>query len=501
MRGSPVPFTGFVGGVNYADEPYNLGNGEARDLLNVVATGRGGIAKRAGAAKVASTIAGGFNSLGQLELPDGASYLVGAGGNTMYSLRSSGEVVDLKATATQGRPWDFIQAPRTGALGPLYASNGFDAPVAWSGTGSVTAWTGTGVPNAKYLLYKGTRVWAFNMPGGYTPTGGTALEDPRSAVVWSDLGNPGSFPAANVNLFSPNDGEEITGVGVIGDYILVFKRSRTFVIYDLDTGANRVLSEGVGCASHRSIARGREGTYFLSNAREIVVCDGSRMQTISDRVAPLLRQIPAAVRDLATGVYFDGRYYLSFSTGAVDRTLDFDTRLNAWFVHSYAPRDWTVWAPDGQPTLYASRPGAIERPFAAGTTTDSADLFAAYWRGPFHTFNQSFVNKRVRRVAFDGEGLIKVSLATDFRDAYGLEGQFNFQPTEAPESWGVGSGSWGTGSGAWAASELAEVGVAEVLTPGVARAWSVQFGNDTADPFTVDSYTFFINFRKDRSTA
>jgi hypothetical protein len=490
-----------VGGVNYADEPYNLGNGEARDLLNVVATGRGGITKRSGAATAATTVQSGFDSLGLLELP-GSSFIVGAGGNSFFSVNSSGGVSNLNADATPGRAWDFVQAPRTGSIGPLYASNGYDTPQSWAGSGAMSPWTGTGIPNARFLLYKGTRVWAFNMPGGYTPTGGAALEDPRSAVVWSDLGDPGSFPAANVNLFNPNDGEEITGAGVIGDYILVFKRSRTFLIYDLDTGANRVLSEGVGCASHRSIARGREGTYFLTNAREVAVCDGSRIQTISDRVAPLLRQIPAAVRDLASGVYFDGRYYLSFSTGTVDRTLDYDTRLNAWFVHSYAPRDWIVWAPDGQPTLYASRPGTIERPFAPGATTDGTSTFVAYWRGPFHTFNQSFVNKRVRRVSFDGEGLIKVSLATDFRDAYSLEGSFDFQPSAAPEFWGTGGASWGEGVGAWASStDAAEVGVAEVLTPGVARAWSVEFGNDTADSFTVDSYTFFINFRKDRSTA
>jgi hypothetical protein len=71
VRGSPVPFTGFVGGVNYADEPYNLGNGEARDLLNVVATGRGGITKRSGAATAATTVQSGFESLGLLELPTG----------------------------------------------------------------------------------------------------------------------------------------------------------------------------------------------------------------------------------------------------------------------------------------------------------------------------------------------------------------------------------------------------------------------------------------------
>ena len=43
-------------------------------------------------------------------------------------------------------------------------------------------------------------------------------------------------------------------VEAVGDMILVFKERKTWVIYDFDTGANRQLSESVGCVSHRSIA-------------------------------------------------------------------------------------------------------------------------------------------------------------------------------------------------------------------------------------------------------
>jgi hypothetical protein len=497
MRGSPVNFTGFTGGVNLADEPYNLGDGEARDLLNVIATGRGGVRKRDGASLVASTTDAGLHSLGVLELAS-TSYVVGAGGSSVWSVSPSGVVTSL-AWPSSDTPWSFVQAAKAaGAQGPLYASNGTDVPFQWSGTGAAAAWTGTGIPRAKFMRYKSNRVWAANMPSGYAPSGGTALDDPRSAVVWSDLGNPGSFPGANVLLLSPNDGEEITGMGMLGDYLLVFKRSKTWVIYDLDTGANRVLSESTGCISPRSIAEGKEGVYFLSNAREVVVTNGSTVQTLSDRVKPLLSQMLSGARATARGAYLNGRYYLTLDTTQGPRTLDFDTHLGAWFIHDYTPMAWVEWAPAGEPALYASRPGRLEQAFTPTVKLDGADIFQAYWRGPFHTFNQSFVNKRVRRVAFDGSGLIRVALATDFRQTYIFQGRYDFQEEEG--IWGQSAGVWGSGPGIWGGG-LAEVSVAEILTPGVARAWSVEFGNNTEDPFIVDSYSFFINFRKDRSTA
>ena len=42
-----------------------------------------------------------------------------------------------------------------------------------------------------------------------------------------------------------------------------------------------------------------------------------------------------------------------------------------------------------------------------------------------------------------------------------------------------------------------DVGEAHAPTLGVSRAWSVQFGNATNEPFELDSYTMMIQNRKD----
>jgi hypothetical protein len=288
---------------------------------------------------------------------------------------------------------------------------------------------------------------------------------------------------------------------MLGDFMLVFKRSKHLGDLRLRHGRQPRRSPRV-VGLHRArarIASGREGVFFLSNAREVVLTNGSTVQTLSDRVKPLL------LPDAQSSSHGQGRLpqrpllpHARHDPGSY--TLDFDTRLGAWFIHDYTPMAWVEWAPGtGEPALYASRPGRLEQAFTPTVKLDGADIFQAYWRGPFHTFNQSFVNKRVRRIAFDGSGFIRVALATDFRQTYSFQGRYDFQEDQRA-SGGQSAGVWGSGPGIWGGG-LAEVSVAEILTPGVARAWSVEFGNNTEDPFIVDSYSFFINFRKDRSTA
>jgi hypothetical protein len=63
--------------------------------------------------------------------------------------------------------------------------------------------------------------------------------------------------------FDPGDGEQITAIGSVGPYVLVAKPSKLWLIYDLDTLANRPLGKNVGCVAHRSMVETPFGTFFL----------------------------------------------------------------------------------------------------------------------------------------------------------------------------------------------------------------------------------------------
>jgi hypothetical protein len=154
------------------------------------------------------------------------------------------------ATITSGVNWDFVQAAASGGQGPLYAMNGTDTPLQWTGSGNVASWTASSgsVPNGTMCKLHANRVWVAGVSAN------------PSRLYWSDVGDPRAWPAANVVDLDPQDGDVITGIGTIGPYLLVFKKTKTFVIYDDATGANRRLSVGsavrrIGVSSRR--LRGR----------------------------------------------------------------------------------------------------------------------------------------------------------------------------------------------------------------------------------------------------
>lgn len=114
------------------------------------------------------------------------------------------------------------------------------------------------VPSGKWMTYWRNRMWI----GG----------DPSfpNRLWYSDLGNPRSFPLVNYVDIDPDSGGSMTGLTAIGDYLLAFKKSRLYVIYDANTGANRMLSSTIGCRDFTDdgysaqFIRHDDGAFFLS---------------------------------------------------------------------------------------------------------------------------------------------------------------------------------------------------------------------------------------------
>lgn len=205
-------------------------------------------------------------------------------GSPKQMLASDGAVIydaglgsSLLTGLTANSLWHGVMFPQSGGQGPMWMMNGTEARY-WTGLAGAawTASTGT-LPIGKYIVAHGNRMWS----AGITTLAG--VSDPKSAYGWSDIGDARSWPAANVNMLDPTDGTELTGIGRIGPYLLVFKRNKTWLVYDLDTGANRQLSASIGCISHRSIVETPRGTFFMSD-RGPAICDGSEIRLIDDKL-------------------------------------------------------------------------------------------------------------------------------------------------------------------------------------------------------------------------
>jgi hypothetical protein len=486
------------GGVNFQDSAYTLKEYEARDARNMVSTVHGAVRKRQGTVTLATI----SDTLTSLFASSDPSTLIAAGLTKLYKIDSGGVVTDISGAAyTSGVPWEMVLAAGSGGQGPVYAMNGVDAPRQWPGTGNFAAWTAsTGtLPNGTCMIYAGNRVFVGH------PASGTA--DPDSTVYFSNVGDPRDWPVANVVLFDPNDGDEITGLGTIGQYVLVFKNDKAWVVYDLDTGANRKLGEGIGCVAKRTIVETPSGTFFLSKDHGVMVTDGSTAKPVSNQVLPLIRSLNPAMRANACGAFHNDHYYLSFSVGGIrnDIILDYDIQQSIWWVHVIGTAqvgciDFVRWAPSGDNRLYGVRSssGKIDQLWVDGITQDGGETFSGYWNGPFHLFGAPALQKRCRDIRFDGAGRVSLSIAKDFANTadlwldqtFGIETvYFGLNDTPATQ-FGVNDSPTQYYGG------ISDIAQATVPTTGIARAWSICFGNNTADPLSVEGYSMAMQMRK-----
>lgn len=493
MRGRPKPFAAFVGGVNKRDAPGLVGDTEARDARNVQATVRGAVRKRDGSQSFAVPPVA-LTSLYPSQVPD---FLIGAGSTSLYSISPAGVVASIASGLTDSALWEWIQAPANGGQGPLYGFGG-GAARQWTGSGGTAAWTAASgtLPLGKYVIYNGLRVWVAGMAAyGSVP-------DPGSTLVFSDLGNPRAWPVENVVQFDPNDGEQITGIGSVGPYVLVFKPSKCWAVYDLDTGANRLLAENIGCVAHRSIVETQDGTYFLSRDQGVFRTNGSTVHRLNDKLQPVIDGLVQANRQLACAAFYRGHYYLSISDAGAANTilLDYDLQLDSWWLHTLPSAQLALWEPAGDLGLYSAAPALakrVDKLFVSGRTQDASDagdlLYPAYWRGPHHKLGAR--RTRVRALTFEGSGKIQVSVAKDAASYPTVVGDADFLSQNG--AWEDSDGLWTSDvdGGQWAG--VADVTEAELANLGVARTWSVQFGNEADDPFEVDSYTFWRSDRTD----
>ena len=505
MPSIPFLYSDFHGGLNTKDAYDLLADNESRAMVNVQGTTTGSITKRLGCQDLAQPTGGPsmFTSLFALESVSPAIF-VASGGTFLYSVTTGGTVTQIKTgltNSTYGGPfWQFVSAPVVSAQGPLFGMNGVDTPQQWSGSGSTASWTnasgGVAVPNGKYCIYHQNQVFVAGVSSTPSRLYWSAIADPTN---W----DPASLTGAGFMDFDPNDGEAISGIGRVGPYVIVFKPTKTWILVDPATATARRLSDSVGCLTHRSIATGPEGLFFLSPDRGVYLTNGSKLTPISDKVLPTIYARTGNTQ-FAAGVYFNGHYYLSLATTQAtlnDTVLDFDTTLGSWWQHAFgngasagvAPFDWAILHSNPS-TLYIVTPdatplgGPAGRAAQAFTPTVYQDFGANFtwsWTGPWQSptfyrrrrFPTPYFRKRLRQIRYDGLGQVDVSLARD---------------------WGLSATSLATD--VFANSTIITPGTRK-HGQGVANVFSMIFSGTYSTQATVTSYTWMVADRKDQVVA
>jgi hypothetical protein len=499
MPNLPFPYNGFVGGLDLTAPAYDTDDngGASPDLLNVNANLYGALSKRAGARQLNSAF-GAFpkaTSLygwqGHFALSSANPTLVVAGGNSTYLFDpATNAASSLVSGLHADTRWSFVEAPTSTGGSPdstVLGVNGVDPPQAYTNLVAATWAKSSGavdVPNGRYMVYSGNQVFMAGL--GAAPAGETHLTDDWTSRVYaSAIGDPYNWDidsqtgAAFID-FLPDNGEPVTGLGVVGGYVLVFKPSKTWVIVDMQSNTVRKISNVVGTYAHRSIHQGPgPQAFFVSRDRGIYETNGSSLTPVSDKVLPVFADYL-----VAPGAYFNSHYYSS-QQGLV---MDLDLQLNSWWRHNftYPINDFAILSD----ALYAvDTRGNVVQLFT-GSSDYGADI-AWHWFAPWQSpsfyrrrrFPTPYYRKRLRQVRTRGLGKIGLTCAYDFQNNAGN-----------PET-----GVFAVTNDMFASSSLPSL--QKFYGFGVANGFQMQFSGADQNPATLIEYTLMLNDRTDQIPA
>lgn len=346
-----------------------------------------------------------------------------------------GSTASIKgATAnTDSTGWDWVQAVATGGQGPFFAMNGADAPTYWSGSGNMAAFTASAgtLPNGRYLEYHGNRLWV----AGVTASPTTLYWSSLSATGGPDLRNwATTAPDDSSSAIIGDDGFPITALCKLGPHLLVFKATSIYLIYNLNDGSNRRVSNIYGATAavetpHGACFVGKDG---------LMITDGNSIKTLY----PMPRE-EANGKALA---YHDGRLWLyniftepspffsSHLFGAsdgennalADFVYDFDTgtlwpQSLLWDHPTQFTENWRQMAVAND-DLYAISEYSTGPPIStylykmesqptASTYSQDYDGTNVQWRyaTAAHSFGEPHLNKRLHEIRLDADGTVSLS--------------------------------------------------------------------------------------------
>jgi hypothetical protein len=520
VRGTPYVHGDFRGGLNTKAANYLLEDSQCRDCLNVQSTTTGAIVKRQGVSQVASQSGVTFKSLHASEATADGDHFIAATDTGLYKVKA-GAVTSISGSWSSGY-WSQVEATAQDGQGPVFMVNGANSPQEWDGT-TLGPWTmdssstlrapGSAVPNGKYLLVHESRVLI-------------AGEDANpSTLFWSEVQvGVGTLPRRwmieNQQLFDPDDGDEITGIGRAGSNVLVFKKHKVFVVYDLNTGASRRLTTNIGCVSHRSIVETPMGTVFLAE-NGVYITNGSTVELVSDQITPTITALSST--NLTVADFYRNHYYLSSPADNV--ILDYDLGLKSWWKHTLASGavyDFTSRFNNSTEEFLCVSGGKVGQLFVPGVYQDFGSSFTWKWSGPWLAPGQArevypAVRKRLRALRVDGNGTATLTLSTDFNAAERAATPQDADGTPRASLFGTTSGTTfgpiandGTYFGDYCNGSAPVTVIsptvfgdvqgpqqARVWGQGVARSWSVTFKDSVGSgaAATIQNYTIFTQER------
>lgn len=336
----------FGGGLNLTSDPIHVKDTETTDAINVDFDTRGAVKKRLGSVQRGITEPNPpFDFLLPYRTPGGASNLLLIRQGFGVLSMDTAYATTLIASSTQN---NVALNHGVHAGGSAYVVNNVDGTLKINGTTATRLGTTAGAtgnhPRARFISYHKNKLFLGNCNAGGNPS--------RVIFTGSDL-TPGDleyFKATSFIDFDPDDGDEITALVPFLDQLTVMKRNKIFTLRGQPTLTSliKVLANpALGCIAPRSAAAWDKGVMFLS-ARGVFSFDGAKATRVSEKIDPVLNELPAATLAAASAIVFQQRYYLFLTESGAhsynDMAFVFDFSTGTWAKYTgWQVRHAVIW--------------------------------------------------------------------------------------------------------------------------------------------------------------
>ena len=274
-------------------------------------------------------------------------------------------------------------------------------------------------PNYKYIKHFQERLFVND-------------EDNPQYLWYSELGNPFTFASTNFIKIADGDGEDITGLGIQGNSLVVFKTNSVWLVYMPDTTPGnwiRIRSNAkYGGASHKSIVEYEQQLMYLGQTHRAVTGfyalvgtstepDATSLRAAqmfgdakSDRIEPDVIQFQDSNKERTVGIAWKNKLWFTVTFGAGNsvnnRVYQFD------FVRRDKTRKIGSWVPFTGMAFDAFT--VYNGELYAGSSGD--DGFVYQLQDGTYTDNGSAIDSFYDTKEFDGGGQLR-HFEKDFRQA------------------------------------------------------------------------------------
>ena len=341
----------FIGGQNDSKEPDQLNDDECLLIQDAITNSLGYLDKRAGNAYVGNELATTDPVVGLF------TYITDTGSTkelrmetTNLQYNNSGTWTDIDTGFTTGLDTWFTQANDK-----VYISNGTDNTHSYDN--STVTDLGVSYPKGKYSAW-----WKnYFFIAGDAAIGATGY---KNRVFFSALGDPDTMTTATDYFdVGKSDGQEITGIHPLGEFLVIFKRRSIYIMsgtnpdeWKLSASVNNLvnIATSIGCVSAKSIVQVGNDLWFMSDDAIRSVKRNEQgsvplMGVVSDNINATIDSINTSAYSKISGAFYDNKVYMAIPTGSSttnNKVMVANTRIT--LDNTMNPHPWftyTGWTP------------------------------------------------------------------------------------------------------------------------------------------------------------